>query len=87
MNFKPLSDNVLIKALKEDKTESGIFLSEKNETPEQGEVIAVGPGKKKELPVQPGDTVIFSKFGVNKIKIENVEYLIVSITDILGIIK
>ncbi len=91
MNIKPLSDRVLIEPIsKEEKTESGIILPDtaEQEKPEQGKVIAVGPGKKnKPVDVKVGDIVLFTKYGPSEIKIEDKEYLIAREEDILAILK
>ncbi len=96
MNIKPLSDHILIEAIKgEEKTEGGIFLPEtaEKEKSEQGIIIAVGPGKKtddgKIIPVSvaPGQKVLFTKYGPNEIKIDGKEYLIAREDDILAIIE
>lgn len=96
MNIKPLSDHIVIEPLKqEEKTKSGILLPEtaEKERPEQGKVIAVGPGKKTDegkvvpLEVKVGDVVLFTKYGPNEIKIEEIEYLIAREEDILGILE
>ena len=94
MNIKPLSNNILIEPIEEEKTKSGILLPEtaEKEKSEQGRVIATGPGRKtgagKVIPleVKPGDKVLFTKYGPNEIKIENKEYLIAKEEDILAII-
>ncbi len=95
MNIKPLGDRVVVKALvQEEKTKSGIVLPDTaKEKPQQGEVIAVGPGKIAEtgqripLEVKVGDKVIFSKYGGTEIKIDDEEYLILDGSrDILAII-
>lgn len=94
----PLGDRVLIKAIDRDegkKTASGIIIPETvdKEKPEIGTVIAVGEGKMtdegKVIPprVKKGDTVVFSKFGPDEIKVEGVEYLILSESSILAIVK
>ena len=96
MKVTPLSDHVLIEPLKqEEKTKSGILLPEtaEKEKPEQGKVIAVGPGKKTEdgtlipLQVKEGDVVLFTKYGPNEITIDEKEYLIAREEDILAIIR
>jgi chaperonin GroES len=96
MNIKPLSDHILIEPMKEEeKTKAGILLPEtaERERPEQGKVIAVGPGRKtaagKIIPVdlEPGQKVLFTKYGPNEIKVENKEYLIAKEEDILAIIE
>lgn len=84
MNIKPLGDKVVVKALaQEEKTKSGIVLPDTaKEKPQQGEVIAVGPGKVLEngqrmpLDVKVGDKVIYSKYGGTEIKIDGEELLI-----------
>ena len=95
MQIQPLADQVVIQPLPaEEKTESGILLPEtaEQERPEQGTVIAVGPGKQtdqgKVIPVQVkvGDTVLFTKYSPNEVKIGGKEYLVVKQEDILGII-
>ncbi|OGZ18147.1 MAG: co-chaperone GroES [Candidatus Nealsonbacteria bacterium RBG_13_37_56] len=96
MNIKPLSDHILIEPITvEEKTKSGILLPDtaEKEKPEQGRVIAVGPGKKtaagKVIPmdIKIGDKVLFTKYGPNEIKIDNKEYLIARQEDILAIIE
>ncbi|MBI2642699.1 MAG: co-chaperone GroES [Candidatus Wildermuthbacteria bacterium] len=98
--IKPLSDHILLEPMKqEEKTKSGILLPEsaEKEKPEQGKVIAVGPGKKTEdgkvipLEVKVGDIVLFKKYGPDEIKVDSAEgekeYLIASEEDILAIIE
>ncbi|PIR72311.1 MAG: co-chaperone GroES [Candidatus Nealsonbacteria bacterium CG10_big_fil_rev_8_21_14_0_10_36_24] len=96
MNIKPLSDHILIEPVKgEEKTKSGILLPDtaEKEKPEQGRVIAVGPGRKtsagKIIPmeVKPGQKVLFTKYGPNEIKVDDKEYLIAKEEDILAIIE
>jgi len=95
MNIKPLFDNILIKAIEEDeKTESGILLpsSVQKEKPEQGTVIAVGSGlitkEGKTIPmkIKVGDIVLFTKYGVTEIQVDNVDYLMAKQPEILAII-
>ena len=96
MNIKPLSDHILIEPITvEEKTKSRILLPDtaEKERPEQGRVIAVGPGKKtsagKIIPmeIKTGDKVLFTKYGPNEIKVDNKEYLIARQEDILAIIN
>ena len=96
MQIRPLADHILIEPLKqEEKTKSGILLPDtaEKERPEQGKVIACGPGKKtddgKLLPmeVRPGDVVLFTKYGPNEVKIGEKEYLIAKEEDILAVIE
>lgn len=95
-NLQPLGDKILLKPLaEEEKTKSGIILPDtaEKEKPEKGEVIATGPGKelkdggKSEMPVKVGDKVLFTKYGPTEIKLEDEEYLIAGVDDILAIIK
>jgi len=96
MQIKPLADHILIEPLKqEEKTKSGILLPEtaEKERPEQGKVIACGPGKKTDdgklipMEVKPGDVVLFTKYSPNEVKIDEKEYLIAKEEDILAIIE
>ena len=93
----PLGDRVLLKplSLEDKKSPSGIIIPETvdKEKPEQGKIIAVGAGKRNEkgdmvpLSVKVGDTVVFSKYGYDEIKVEGEVYYIVSETNILAVIK
>ena len=94
--IKPLEDRVLIEPIsQESKTKSGIVIPDTTdkERPEQGKIIAIGPGRidsnGKRIPmnVKKGDVVLFTKYGPNEIKINNKEYLIAKEEDILAIIK
>ena len=95
MKILPLRDWVLIKRLGEDeKTKGGIIIPDTaKEKPMQGQVIAVGSGKRDEdgkripLDIKKGDRVLFSKYAGTEIKIEGEDHLIVREDDILGIIK
>ena len=95
MKFTPLHDKVLVKRTEEEeKSAGGIVLpGSATEKPSQGEVIAVGPGKKSEngdvspVGVAVGDTVIFGQYGGNEIKIDGEEYLILSESDIYGVVS
>jgi len=96
MKIKPLSDHILIEPIKEEeKTKTGILLPEtaEKERPEEGRVIAVGPGRITEegklipVSVKPGQKVLFKKYGPDEIKVENKEYLIAKEEDILAIIE
>ena len=95
INLAPLGDRVVIKPTQEEeKTKSGIVLpaSVDKERPEQGKVVAVGPGKLVEgdrvpMEVKVGDVVLFTKYGPNEIKVDDEEYLIAREEDILAIIK
>lgn len=94
--LKPLNEHVVVKPTsKEEKTASGIFLPDtvSKEKPEQGEVIAVGPGKLSEngvrlpMSVKVGDKIIFTKYSPNEVKVDGAEYLILNESDILAIIE
>ncbi|MDD2731984.1 MAG: co-chaperone GroES [Candidatus Pacebacteria bacterium] len=96
MKVIPLSDHILIQPAKEEeKTKTGILLPEtaEKEKPEQGTIIAVGPGRKtsqgKVIPLElkPGQKVLFTKYSPNEIKIEDKVYLIAKEEDILAIIE
>ena len=95
MKFTPLPDKVLVKRTEEEeKSAGGIVLpGSATEKPSQGEVVAVGPGKKSEngdvspVGVAVGDTVIFGQYGGNEIKIDGDEYLILSESDIFGVVS
>jgi len=96
MKIVPCADNILLEAIKsEEKTKSGILLpdSASKERPEQGKVIAVGPGKKNKqgqvvpVSIKEGQKVLFSKYGPNEIKVDDKEYLIAKEDDILAIIE
>ncbi len=90
----PLADRVVVLPLKEEKTKSGIIIADTatKERPLRGVVIAVGSGKMADdhkriaLEVRVGDTVIFSKYGPDEIKIEGSEYYILREDQILAII-
>jgi chaperonin GroES len=93
MNLQPLGDRVVVKPLSEEdmKTPSGIFIPDTaKEKPQEGEVVAVGPGEpndkgeKIKPDVEKGDKVVYSKYGGTEIKVEGVEYLILSSRDILA---
>ncbi len=94
--IQPLYDKVVIKPLsQEEVTESGIVLPETvdKEKPEQGEVIAVGEGKRTDsgetapLTVKVGDKVLFTKYAPDEVEIDGEEYLVVEEDKILAVIK
>jgi chaperonin GroES len=93
--IRPLADKIVVKIIEEtQQTTGGIFIPDSaREKPQRAEVLAVGPGKvldsgaREEMDVKVGDIVLFAKYGGNDIKIENVEYKILSVKDILGIIE
>ena len=93
MVLKPLADRVVLKPVQaEEKTKGGIVLPDTaKDKPQEGEVIAVGPGRilengtKLEPEVKVGDRVIYSKYSGTEVKIDGEEYLIVRESDILAI--
>jgi chaperonin GroES len=94
MKLKPLRDQVLLEPLKHEVKKGGIILPDTihKDRPEQGTVIAVGPGKVEDgkhvaMTVKKGDVVLFSKYGPNTIKIDDKEYLIAKEDDILAIVQ
>lgn len=95
MDLKPLHDRVLVQRVEEEeKTSGGIIIPDTaKEKPQEGKVVAVGPGKPngdgKRIPpeVKTGDRVLFSKYAGTDIKIEGVEHLIMREDDILGIVE
>ncbi len=95
MKLKPLGNKIILEAAsKEEKTKSGIYIPETadKDKPEQGKVLAVGPGKmlengkRNEIDVKVGDTVLFSKYSPTEVKIDGKEYLVVSDEDIMAIV-
>ncbi|MBO8130002.1 MAG: co-chaperone GroES [Candidatus Marinimicrobia bacterium] len=95
MKIKPLSDRVVIKPSEpEEKTSGGIILPDTaKERPQEGKVIAVGPGKITEngtkipMEIKVGDTVLYGKYSGTEILIDGEEHLIMRETDILAIIS
>jgi len=91
---RPLEDRILVKPLDaETKTASGLFLPESaKEKPMQGKVVATGPGKlldngkRQEMLVKKGDTVVFGKYAGTEIEIKNQKHLIVRESELLGLI-
>ena len=94
LQLKPLADRVVLKKVDaEEKTEGGIVLPDTaKEKPQQGEVLAVGPGRVDEkgnraaLEVKVGDKVLFAKYSGTEIKIDGVEYLIIEEKHILAVV-
>ena len=95
MKFRPLHDRVVIRRLEgEEKTKGGIIIPDTvKEKPQEGEVIAVGPGARDEssklvpLDVQKGDKVLFGKWSGTEVKIDGQDLLIMKEADILGVIE
>jgi chaperonin GroES len=94
LQIKPLADRCVVKKLdSEEKTSGGIVLPDSaKEKPQQGEVLAVGPGKlddksaRQAMEVKVGDKVLFAKYSGTEVKIDGVEYLILAERDILAVI-
>ena len=95
MNIRPLQDRVLVlRTEKDEKTAGGIIIPDTaKEKPQEGKVVAAGPGKRDKdgtlvpLDVKKGDRILFSKYAGNEIKIDGEELLIMKEDDILGIIS
>ena len=95
MKFRPLHDRVLVESLEsEEKTAGGIIIPDTaKEKPQEGEVVAVGPGAKNEdgkvspMDVKVGDIVLFGKWSGTEVKIDGKEYSIMKESDIMGISK
>jgi chaperonin GroES len=94
MKFRPLHDRVVVKRIDaEQKTAGGIIIPDTaKEKPQQGEVVAVGPGARDEagklvaLDVKVGDRVLFGKWSGTEVKIDGVEVLIMKESDIMGVL-
>lgn len=95
MNLKPLGDRVVVKPSEQDEqTTTGIFLPETaKEKPQQGKIVAAGPGGRKEsgerieMDVKVDDTVLYAKYAGTTIKLDGQEYLILKESDILAIVE
>ena len=95
MKFRPLHDRVVVRRIDaEEKTAGGIIIPDTaKEKPQQGEVLAVGPGKRDEtgklvaLDVKAGDQILFGKWSGTEVKLDNEELLIMKESDIMGIIE
>jgi len=95
MAFRPLGDRVLVKRVEEEeKTKGGIIIPDTaKEKPQEGEVIAVGPGARDEsgkvqpLDVKVGDRILFGKWSGSEVKLEGKDLLIMKESDILGVLE
>ena len=95
MKFRPLHDRVVLRRIDEDeRTKGGIIIPDTaKEKPQQGEVVAVGPGARDEkgvvqpLEVRAGDRVLFGKWSGTEVKIDDEELLIMKESDILGVLE
>jgi chaperonin GroES len=95
IKLRPLGDRLIVKALaKETKTRSGIVLPDTaKEKPQEGEVLAVGPGKVLDngkhttLELQVGQHVLFAKYSGTEVKLDGEEYLILRESDVMGVVE
>ncbi len=95
MGFRPLHDRVVVRRLEgEEKTKGGIIIPDTaKEKPQEGEVVAVGPGARDDagklvpLDVKAGDRILFGKWSGTEVKIDGEDLLIMKESDILGVIE
>ena len=95
MHFRPLHDRVVVRRIDaEEKTAGGIIIPDTaKERPQEGEIVAVGPGARNEqgelvpLDVKPGDRVLFGKWSGTEVKIEGQDLLIMKESDLLGVVE
>ena len=95
MKFRPLHDRIVVRRIEgEDKTKGGIIIPDSvKEKPQEGEVIAVGPGTRDEsgklepLELKAGDRVLFGKWSGTEVKIDGDDLLIMKETDVMGVIE
>ena len=95
MKFKPLHDRVVIRRLEgEEKTKAGIIIPDTaKEKPQEGEVVAVGPGGRDEagkfipIDLKAGDRVLFGKWSGTEVKIDGEELLIMKESDVMGVLE
>jgi chaperonin GroES len=95
MNFRPLHDRVVVRRLEqEEKTAGGIIIPDTaKEKPQEGEVIAVGPGARDEqgklqpLDLKAGDRVLFGKWSGTEVKLDGEELMIMKESDVMGVIE
>ena len=95
MNIRPLHDRVIVKRVEpETRTASGLYIPDAaDEKPDQGEVLAVGPGKRDDagklipMDVKVGDRVLFGKYSGQTVKVDGEEYLVMREEDIMGVLE
>ena len=95
MNFRPLHDRVVVRRIDADeKTKGGIIIPDTaKEKPQEGEIIAVGPGARDEsgkivaLDVEPGNRILFGKWSGTEVRIDGQDLLIMKESDIMGVIE
>jgi len=94
MNIRPLYDRIVVKRIEEQETtRNGIVIPDSaKEKPQEGEVMAIGKGKRLEdgkmvaLDVKAGDRILFGKYSGNEVKLDGIEYIIMREDDVLGIL-
>jgi len=94
MNIRPLYDRIVVKRIEEQETtRNGIFIPDSaKEKPQEGEVIAIGKGKRLDdgnlvaLDVKAGDRILFGKYSGNEIQLDGTEYIIMREDDVLGVL-
>ena len=94
MNLKPLGDRIIVEVLEDEEvTSSGIVLPDTaSEKPQEGSVLAVGPGrvldngKRVDMEVKSGDTVLFAKYAGTEVKLDGEDYLVIRESDLLAIV-
>jgi len=95
LNLKPLADRVVVEPIERDEvTASGIYVPETaKEKPQEGKVVAAGPGRRDEsgkriaMDVQEGDRVLYAKYAGTEVKLQEKKYLILKETDILAVLS
>ncbi len=95
MQFRPLADRVVVKRIQEDaKTPGGIIIPDSaQEKPQEGEIVAVGPGARDEkgarvpMDLKAGDRVLFGKWSGTEVKVDGEELLIMKESDVMGVIE
>ena len=95
MSLQPLEDRIVVRARAEETTASGLVIPDTaKEKPQQGEVLAVGPGRRSDRPatssrvdVKVGDIVVYSKYGGTEITADGEDVLILNARDVLAVIK
>ena len=95
MNLQPLEDRIVVRpGEQEETTASGIVIPDTaKEKPQQGEVLAVGPGRRSDagelipMEIKAGDTVVYSKYGGTEITVDSEDLLILNARDVLAVVK
>ena len=94
IRVKPLQDRIIVRRVaEEEKSKGGIIIPDTaKEKPQQGKVVAVGPGKKEDgkvlpLDVKAGDTILFARYSGTEIKLDGEEHIILREDDVLGIVE